>query len=109
MKYVFAVKLNSKEIGLVDLIKDYPQNETAFLGLLLLIDSEQNKGLGRKVYFEVEKFSRDLGCKKIQLGIVDSNPVEEFWKKLGFSLTGKSSPHDGEKIKSIKRVMEKLI
>jgi ribosomal protein S18 acetylase RimI-like enzyme len=92
----------------VDLIKDYPRPGTVMLGLLLLDENFQSRGLGKLLYEKVEDFSRnELSAEKIRIGVNDSNPVHGFWEKMGFTRTGESRPHEGLKRKSIVWVMEK--
>lgn len=109
-KYVFILMNAEQRIGVADLIKGYPDPETAFLGLLLLREDSQQKGLGRTFYEMIEKLVvEDLGLRQIRLGVVDSNPVAPFWQKMGFQMTDIAKPHQGAKLRSTKRVMVKLL
>jgi GNAT superfamily N-acetyltransferase len=109
-KYVWILEQDGDAIGVVDVIRDFPQPGTALLGLLLIQEAFQSQGLGRKAYQTVEDQIRaELGCSLIRLAIVDSNPVQAFWEKMGFHLTGETRPHEGAKIQSTKRVMEKSL
>ncbi|MBL7713926.1 MAG: GNAT family N-acetyltransferase [Bdellovibrionales bacterium] len=101
---------NGRPMAVVDLIQHYPRRGIAFLGLLLIRESAQKKGRGRALSAWVEAFAKEkLGCHTIRLSVVDSNPVQGFWEKLGYQATGEAKPHEGEKIKSQKRLMEKRI
>jgi diamine N-acetyltransferase len=100
---------DDQAIGVIDLIRGFPDSETAFLGLLLLRETHQNQGLGKSIYEATEKVAINLGLKKIRLAVVDSNPVQIFWKKMGFLDIGIARPHEGRNIKSTKRVLEKLL
>lgn len=88
LKHVLVLTLHGEDIGVVDLLENFPEKGTAFLGLLLLKESHQGKGLGRLCFLEVQKYIMSLDCQRIRIAVVDSNPVEPFWEKMGFQRTG---------------------
>lgn len=47
--------------------------------------------------------------KRIQLAVIDSNPVSGFWEKMGYRDTGASKRHEGANLVSSKRVLEKIL
>lgn len=107
-KYFFVIKSSEVEVGVADLIQDYPSKGTALLGLLLVMESWQRKGLGRAAYFLLENFATvSLSASKIRLAYIDSNPVCAFWEKLGFKPTGETKPYKGTAKVSTAHVMEK--
>jgi hypothetical protein len=58
----------------------------------------------------VEGYAREhLAAARLRLAVVDSNPVQTFWEKMGFRITGESKPHEGRRVQSMKRVMEKRL
>ncbi len=104
------IQCDGEAIGVVDLIKDFPEPCTSFLGLFLLRETSQRKGLGKEAYAAVEAYAiQDLVAKKIRLAVVDANPVLPFWEKMGFKETGELRPHEGQNINSTKRLMEKTL
>jgi len=108
-KYFMVVYQGDDDIGVVDLIFGFPDHETAFLGLLLLRESHQGTGLGKETYLAVESLVREKGFRKVRLAVVDSNPVQRFWEKLGFRETGVVRSHEGRNLRSTKRVLEKRL
>lgn len=109
-KHVLVLRRLGEAIGVADVIRGYPDRETAFLGLMLLRENFQGSGNGRLFFQKIEKMAaQQLGCKKIRLAVVDANPVVPFWEKMGFHPTGDVRPHEGRNLKSIKRVMEKAL
>lgn len=109
-KHVLVIQSNNQPIGIVDLIRDFPDPCTSFIGLLLFRETTQHQGFGRKAYEAVEAYAiREFGSKKLRLAVVDSNPVQPFWEKMGFRETGELKPHEGHNLKSTKRVMEKSL
>lgn len=109
-KHFFILRQNGKAVGVADVIKDFPEKHTAFIGLLLFREDCQKRGLGKIFYRKIEGMVvRDFDAKKLRLSVVDSNPVQPFWNKMGFRLTDIAKPHEGVKLKSTKRVMEKVL
>lgn len=107
-KHVFLIKKVNTPVAVADLIDGYPNADTAFLGLLLVSQDVQGKRIGTNSYLLLENFIlENTKCTRIRLSVVESNPVIPFWEKMGFKLTGESKPHEGEKLKSRKLLMEK--
>jgi uncharacterized protein len=107
-KYVFAVMLDSEPIGVVDIIRDFPNPSTAFIGLLAVVETHQRRGLGRAAFKVVEQFARhELMASKLRLGVVVTNPVLEFWLMMGFRETGEVKSYSGERVTSTVLLLEK--
>ena len=107
-KYVFLIKYKDEFIGAVDLIKGYPAKDTAYIGLLLLSENMQGRGLGEASYKVIEKYIlNNFQITKIQLSYVESNPVIKFWEKQGFYKIGDRKPYKGINNRSFSQKMEK--
>lgn len=107
-KYVFAVLRGSDVIGIVDLIRDFPTKNTAFIGLLAIVEPEQRRGFGAAAVHAIEEYARErLAAQRLRLAVVAANPVEGFWKRMGFSFTGEERPYSGERVTSRALLMEK--
>lgn len=77
-------------MGLVDLIRGWPQPDTAHVGLLLIREDQQRRGLGRATVGAVEGL---LGGRseidRLRATVVESNlEVLEFWWAAGFRDSG---------------------
>jgi diamine N-acetyltransferase len=84
-KYFFGIQLSGKYIGCFDLIRNYPDSKTAFIGLLLLIESEQNKSYGVQVLQYIKTLAKLWGCTSLRLGVIENNQrALAFWKREGF-------------------------
>ena len=94
-KFVFGVYLEEAMVGCVDLIRGYPNAATAMLGLLLISERHQHRGVGRSTYALVEQFAQSwAGCDRLRIAVVRSNDeVLPFWTKLGFEPTGEVKPY----------------
>lgn len=109
-KYVFLISNNECPVGVIDVINGYPDLETAFIGLLLIAEDMHGHGLGRLSYEKLELFIRDeLEMNKIMLAYLESNPVEGFWSKLGYSKIEEKRPYDGLNRKTFSQRMIKII
>ena len=95
----------------MDLLRGYPNNETAMLGLLLLKEKYQGKGLGKKSFEELLIFINSWAeINKIRISVIESNrQVLEFWHSLGFIETGVRRPYENGKVISEAIVLEKLL
>jgi GNAT superfamily N-acetyltransferase len=91
-KLVFGIHLGQEMVGCADLILGYPDGHTAFLGLLLVSERHQRRGVGRQAYHLLERFvSRRGDYHRIRLGVVRTNAeVIPFWTGLGFEPTGET-------------------
>jgi len=94
-KFVFGVYDDGQMIGCVDLIRGFPQPQTAHLGLLLIAESHQRRGHGKAAYRAVEDIVRSWGaCTQVRIGVVRTNAeVLQFWHALGFVATGEVKPY----------------
>jgi GNAT superfamily N-acetyltransferase len=86
-KFVFGIYLNDYMIGCIDLCRGFPDESTVTLGLLLLSEKHQRKGLGSKAYKKLEETVKGWkNIKKIRIGVLVSNiEVLPFWKKMGYT------------------------
>ena len=59
----------------MDLILRYPSDEIAFIGLLMTNVIYQNKGIGSNIVKDVCDHLRELGYKKVRIGVDKENPL----------------------------------
>ena len=109
-KHVFKVVYGADTVGIIDIIKDYPQNGVAFIGLLAIAEDSHRQGLGRQTYQGLEALAQQqMKASIIRLAIVDANPVEGFWERMGFERTGEVRPYTGEAVVGNAVLMEKAL
>lgn len=110
-KLVFAITQDANDIGIIDILMGYPNEDTAFIGLLLLVESAKGKGLGEQAYKKLEKQILVFqNISKIKLSVVESNiEVEKFWKKMGFQRTGEIKPYSNGNVVSNSILFERVI
>lgn len=90
-KYYVGFWKENELIAVMDLITEYPDRETAFIGFFMVDAKFQGNGIGSEIIEEA------CGClqkrfSNIRLGYVKGNmQSEHFWTKNGFLPTGKIS------------------
>lgn len=94
-KFVIGVFLRGEMVGCIDIIRGYPTENVANLGLLLVAEPYQRAGIGRLAYAQLEQIVQAWGsCDRVRLGVTLKNSeVIAFWRKLGFSETGEERPY----------------
>lgn len=81
--------------AVLDLVLDYPENGTVFIGLFMLDTAYQGKGVGSSLFSGIVGTLTRRGYKKLRLAIDSGNPQSEaFWTKNGFIKTGEVYPND---------------
>jgi diamine N-acetyltransferase len=89
-KRVWGLYSGEAMIGCADVIRGYPVREKAIIGLLLLAERWQRRGLGRAFALLIEKMIAEWPeIATLRIGVVDRNVgALEFWRKLGYIETG---------------------
>ena len=77
--------LQNRLVGCLDLIRGYPANDTAYIGLLLFAEDEQGKGLGVQALAHVRQMAQAWHCSALRLAVVGTNTrALAFWAREGF-------------------------
>lgn len=75
-------------IAVMDLILQYPNEETAFIGFFMVNAKKQGCGTGSQIISEVFSYLKQ-SFSSVRLGYVKGNKqAEHFWKKNGLKPTG---------------------
>ena len=84
-KYYIGFFEGDSLVANMDLILDYPTDEIAFIGLFMTNIQYQNKGVGSNIIGDACNYLKQLGYKKIRIGVDKGNPQSHsFWQKNGF-------------------------
>jgi GNAT superfamily N-acetyltransferase len=110
-RYLFGVYLKAEMIGCADLLRGYPDEKTALLGLLLLSEKHHGRGRGAQAYYELEKVAQRWPEISVIRGavIATNDLVIPFWRKLGFLDTGVRKPYRSGEVISEATVLEKRL
>jgi RimJ/RimL family protein N-acetyltransferase len=107
-KHVLLIEQEATAIGVIDLIIGYPDSKTAFIGLLVLDEKFQGKGLGLASYKLLEEYIAQFKISSIELGVNDTNDVGmAFWSKLSFTPNGRTRINKGKRVTSTVIVLHK--
>jgi len=89
-KFVWGLYQGEAMIGCADVIRGYPTRDKAVIGLLLLAQPWQRRGLGRAFAALVEQaIAAWAEIVRLRVGIVASNGgALAFWRKQGYAETG---------------------
>ena len=111
-KAPFGVWAGDELVGLLDLLLRYPDDETIYIGLLLIDRAHQGQGVGTAA---IQALDRDLlprwpWARRLRLSVVRANDQTlGFWRRLGFTETGEVRPWRHDKLESESILMDKVI
>jgi len=109
-KFVWGLYEGEVMIGCADVIRGYPVREKAVIGLLLLAEPWQRRGLGRAFAALIEQaIAAWPEIRRLRIGVVASNEAAlAFWLKLGYRETGEIKTAGPEFVREV-IVLEKPI
>ncbi len=85
-KRFFLVRKDTKPVAILDYLVDYPEEQTAYIGLLLI--NEKRQGHGKAIVHKLEEILLSEGMTKLALAVLLNNqPAGKFWRSLGFRPT----------------------
>ena len=93
-KFVWVLYSGAAMIGCADVIRGYPTADKAVIGLLLLAEPWQRRGLGRAFATLVEQaISGWDAIRCLRIGVALDNPLAlRFWRRIGYVETGEVKP-----------------
>lgn len=108
-KSLFGIFEANQLIGVLDLLKNYPDQQTWFLGLLMLSD-HKGKGIGRAVVQFACKEAAQYGAKYLRIGVIEDNvDAMGFWRAMGFVMVKTTQPMQfGQKWSRVHVLMKKV-
>jgi ribosomal protein S18 acetylase RimI-like enzyme len=102
--FVFGIFNQQNDlVGLLDVLRGYPDEITWWIGLLMFTPDFRSQGLGQKVTQGFADYVRANSGQAIMLGVVEENQLASaFWKKMGFELVRKTEPRQfGNKTQTV--------
>ncbi len=85
-KFVLGFSRNhSVLVGVLELVRGYPDPFTWYIGLLMLDPQERGQGLGYRIYETLEQWVITQGDRSLRL-IVQAQNLKRlaFWRRVGF-------------------------
>jgi GNAT superfamily N-acetyltransferase len=84
-KFVIGYYLTNQLIGCAELLKFFPDENTAYIGLLIISEPHQGQGIGTQVLGHIYETAATWGCSQIRLAVISTNTAGySFWTKAGF-------------------------
>jgi RimJ/RimL family protein N-acetyltransferase len=88
-KFLIGIFNSDKLIGVLDVIRDYPDKDIWFIGLLMLEPAQRSKSIGTKIMKSLENWVSGLGARQLRLSVAEENTKAlNFWRRVGFQETG---------------------
>ncbi len=89
--------------GLLEVLRGYPEENTWWIGLLLLTPEGRSRGLGAGVLQGFVNHVRSTGAASIMLGVVEENTsAHRFWSRMGFEQVRRTEPRSfGNKMQAV--------
>ena len=88
-KYYIGYYDGERLIAVMDLIMNFPDEKTAFIGFFMTDVAIQNTGIGSRIIEDLCVCLAKIGISKVRLGWVKDNPqAEHFWHKNKFVEVG---------------------
>jgi GNAT superfamily N-acetyltransferase len=110
-KYMLGFFSQGELVGLVDCLRNYPEEGCWWIGLFLLSPAVRGKGFGRQMIRAFEGWVRqDFNAGRVGLGVVEENrDGYQFWEHVGYTQIDKRPPRRfGCKMQSIFIFQRKL-
>ena len=83
-------------VAILDLILDYPNTDSAFIGFFMMSKEYQGKGIGSTIIQEILQYLKQIGYIQVELAYAKNNKQSEsFWLKNKFERTGKEVEKEG--------------
>lgn len=107
-KYYIGFRGDERLIAVMDLVLEYPDKKTAFIGFFMMDTGMQGKEIGSGI---IENVCRYLAKRfsYVRLGYVKGNmQSEHFWMKNKFSPTGTVTQTEDYEIVMMQRTLPSL-
>jgi len=80
-------------VGVITALQHYPDDETWWIGLMLLAPDQRGQGLGAAFYRAFKQWLSNQGANYVALSaIADNAQGRAFWQRLGFNEIRQTAP-----------------
>lgn len=81
----YLVFLENKYAGIIDFLKNNPNDNCPWIGLFMIRGEHHFKGYGKTAYNLFEERLKQQSLNKVRIGILSENiGAKKFWTSLGF-------------------------
>lgn len=104
------ITLNGVDIGVIDYVVNYPNEDTIYIGLFMIDRNFHRNGYGKEFIEEFITNMRNQGFNRIRLGVLKENiKAFEFWTRMEFNVvkevTSTIHPERNWKVKIMERTI----
>ena len=93
-KYFLGSFQGDRLTAVMDLILNYPEDGSAWMGWLILSPACQGRGMGSGILRDTEAALRAAGFRELRLAVDKGNPQSwAFWTKNGYTRYGPEKPN----------------
>ena len=93
-KYFLGFFQGDRLTAVMDLILNYPEDGSAWMGWLILSPACQGRGMGSGILRDTEAALRAAGFRELRLAVDKGNPQSwAFWTKNGYTRYGPEKPN----------------
>lgn len=92
--YIFGI-FDAHDIlsGVISSLRHYPDNQTWWVGLMILDPEHRSRGLGTNFYRGFEYWVSMQHVTQVSLCVIEANKLGlKFWQKMGFEISRKTPP-----------------
>lgn len=87
----YLITLENEYIGIIDFLKNNPNDNSPWIGLLMIHGEYHSKGYGKAVYQLFEEKLKQQNFSNVRIGILQENAIaKKFWASLGFKFYANS-------------------
>lgn len=99
----YLITLENQYIGVIDFLKNNPNDNHPWIGLLMIHGEYHSKGYGKKAYLIFEDKLKQENFHTIRIGILQDNAIaKKYWTSLGFKFY-KNSQWEGKVIECFEK------
>jgi GNAT superfamily N-acetyltransferase len=89
----FGVFDDAAMVGMLWLVRGYPESDTAFIPLFLVVPDHRGRGAGRAAVAQAEAWAASVGYRRIKLVALHANEgAMHFWPRVGYRATPQYLP-----------------
>ena len=89
-KFLWCAWQQTQLVGCIEVIRHWPQHDTAYIGFALIREEHRRRGLGSQIFKTARQNIRSWrGVRRLRLAVVENNRgAIAFWRGVGFRDTG---------------------
>lgn len=85
----YLMILENKYIGIIDFLKNNPNDNCPWIDLLMIRGEYQSMGYGKEAYILFEEKLKQQNLDRVRIGILQENTIaKKYWTSVGFKYFG---------------------